>query len=178
MPFMLYDVAQQTGYRLYTKVKNIQIAGNRGPLAAFQRKRNGARQVPFKWHATSADIVAEIGGSPTQEIVIDLKPNDLKKVSLYRLLDIWGFSYAKWSSLALLLETIFGDRNEHDVKGFKHRFDDRHADRLLVGEFLYVQGGVTSGTWNWGQVGRVNGALLGKEAFIFLAGELGKKLCC
>src|SRR5262245_7642546 len=33
---------------------------------------------------------------------------------------------------------------------------DRGSDRSLVGEFLYVQGGVTGGTWNWGMVGRVN----------------------
>lgn len=62
------------------------------------------------------------------------------------------------------------------MEKFKKQFDDRGADGSLVGEFLHLQGGVTGGTWNWGKVGRVNGALLWNDAFTYLVGDLRMKL--
>jgi hypothetical protein len=50
------------------------------------------------------------------------------------------------------------------------------AERDVVGEFLYVQGGTTGGTWNWGPVGSVNGALVWPDAFAYLCGELTRVL--
>lgn len=177
MPFMLYDVAERAGRLWYSHVGVVQIAGNTGPLASVARNRNTAGVIPFRWHASSDDLVAAIpNGSKGQEILIDLKPSAAKNVSLYRLLDVWGFSYENWTPLALRLETFFVDREEREAEAFKKQFDDSSAERSKVGEFLYVQGGVQGGTWNWGQVGRVNGALLWKDAFDYLVGELGKKL--
>lgn len=177
MPFMLYDVASSQGGKQYTYARTVAIAGNTGPLAAIHRARNLSRSTPFPWHAASQDIVAVIpGSSPTQEIVIDLKPNVAKNVSLYRLLDVWGFSYSDWTPLALRLEVLFGDLGHDDPSKFKQSFSDDGADRSLVGEFLYVQGGTGGGTWNWGRVGSVNGALLWRDAFDYLSGELSKTL--
>jgi hypothetical protein len=53
---------------------------------------------------------------------------------------------------------------------------DRDAERDQLGEFLYLQGGVKKGTWNWGMVGRVNGALLWPDAFAYLTDSLGRVL--
>lgn len=110
MPFMLYDVVGKDGYRQYMYLKNVQIAGNTGPLAAIEKNSNGARPSPFGWHASASDIVAAIPGTTAgQEILIDLKPNVSENVSLYRLTDVWGFSYDDWTPLALLLQTLFAD---------------------------------------------------------------------
>jgi hypothetical protein len=38
-------------------------------------------------------------------------------------------------------------------------------------EFLYVNGGAKGGTWTWGLVGRVNGALLWPDALRFYGSE-------
>ncbi len=43
------------------------------------------------------------------------------------------------------------------------------------GEFHYVQG-VVKGTWNWGMVGRVNGAILSRDAFDYLSKKLKEVL--
>jgi hypothetical protein len=173
MPFMLYDVAGQPGQERYTFVRVVQLAGSSGPLANFSRNANPTHQVPFGWHATADDVIRLLGGSPaTQAIVIDLKPRVTGNVSLYRLLCVWGFSAANWTPLGLCLRVLFSDRPEQNPLTFKNSFVDPGTDHTLVREFLYVQGGVSAGSWNWGMVGRVNGALLWPDAFDFLVAGL------
>lgn len=177
MPFGLYDVTRGSQANRYTFVRTAALAGGAGPLRQVQRSKNGAGITPHPWHADCDELVAAIPGTtPGQEIVIDLKPNVAQNVSLYRLLDVWGFSHAEWTPLALRLEVLFVDLTDEDPKLFKSSFSDEGADRSLVGEFLYVQGGTSVGTWNWGRVGSVNGALLWPDAFDYLSGELGKGL--
>jgi hypothetical protein len=108
-------------------------------------------------------------------LVIDLKPNVKRNVSLYEVLDVWGYSYHTWTPIAVCLRELYVDDEREDASTFKDQFDHAGTGHL-VGEFLYVQGGVGGGTWNWGMVGRVNGALLWRDAFAFLSGALGKRL--
>ena len=176
MAFLLYDVSQTDSYKHYKLVKKISLAGQ-GPLASIVKKRFHASSAPVPWHISSSDIIAEISGSPdSQEILIDLKPSVKKNISLYQLCDIWGYSYDEWTPVALLLESIFVDREIDDPAQFKRQFDDREAVRTRLGEFLYLQGGVNKGTWVWGPIGTVNGALLWKDAFTFLTSELAKHI--
>jgi hypothetical protein len=175
MPFLLFDVTQTGVSKQYTLVRTVPIAGKAGPLAATQRSKNTKGVTPFPWHAPAAEIVAAIGGAPTQEILIDLKPN-ATDVHLYRLLDVWGFSYEHWTPLGLVLEALFTGRTHNAPAHFKASFDDHDAERDIVGEFLYVQGGTAGGTWSWGRVGSVNGVLLWRDAFDYLSGEIKKTL--
>jgi len=169
VPFMLYQVRAKGSDHEYTYVRNAQIAGSRGPLAALQRRKNSGGVCPFPWHAAGREIVEGVlGAADGHEIVIDLKPYKTKTVSLYRVMNVWGYSYAEWTPIALHLESLF-DMAHHDPREFKKRFIDRGADRDQVGEFLYLQGGVREGTWNWGMVGRVNGTLLWPDAFASLS---------
>jgi hypothetical protein len=104
--------------------------------------------------------------------VIDLKPRQKGNLSLYWLRNLWGFTYDWWTPLALHLETIFVDREVQEPEKEKESLSDAQASRQQVGEFLYLQGGFRGGTWNWGMVGRVNGALLWADAFEYLIPEL------
>jgi hypothetical protein len=177
MPFMLYDTPQtRAGKKMYTKVRTVRIAGKKGPLFAIHEKKNPKKKSPFKWHATADEIVVAIGGRATQEILINLKPNVAKNVSLYRLVDVWGFSYERWTPLALRLEVLFADLPHEDPEKFMNSFEIKNRKRDCVGEFLYVQGGTDRGTWNWGRVGNVNGTLLWRPAFHYLCSELERTL--
>ncbi len=177
MPFLLYDLDGPPGREKYTLVSTFQLSGTRGAMARLVAARNVEKQVPFSWHATAAELIAVGRGQPTtQAIVIDLKPKVANNVSLFRLLDVWGYSYGSWTPLALRLQGLMADRQEPDPVAFKKSFIDPGDDHSLVGEFLYVQGGVNSGKWTWGMVGRVNGALLWKNAFDFLTGALARGL--
>ena len=177
MPFLLSDVAEGPGGRTFRLAETVKVAGNKGPLARLQAARNPGGASPFRWHVTAAEVVAAIpGGKPGQELVVDLKPEDASKAALFRLLDVWGFSYPKWTPLALRLECLVGNYDETNPTTFEEAPRAPGSGRNLVGQFLYVQGGTAGGTWNWGKAGRVSGALLWPEAFAYLAGELGKAL--
>jgi len=177
MPFLLYDVSDGPAGRTYHLVGEVKIGGNSGPLPRLQAARNPNGVCPFGWHAALADLLAAVPGSrPGQEIVLDLKPGDESDVSLCRLRDVWGFSYATWTPLALRLECLFGDYDAENPTCFREAPPQSRPRRSALGMFLYVQGGVSGGTWNWGKAGRVNGALLWPDAFAYLARELGAAL--
>ena len=178
MPFLLYDTAvSPAGKKRYKQVTTVPIAGKRGPLAALHAKKNPQGKVPFGWHATAAEIVGELRGGGNQEVLINLKPNGRNNVSLYRLLDVWGFSYVDWTPLAVRLEVLFADRHHKNPEKFMQSFQiANHKSGNYVGEFLYLKGGTARGTWTWGQVGRVNGALLWKDAFNYLSRNLKRSM--
>jgi hypothetical protein len=178
MPFMLYDTARtRSGKKKYTELGTVSIAGNRGPLAALHKKKNLKKKSPFKWHAPAAEILGALNGDAQQEVPINLKPNGVQNVSLYRLLDVWGFSYEDWTPLAIRLEVLFADRQHKNPVEFMKSFEVPSNQRGdFIGEFLYLRGGTAGGSWNWRQVGRVNGALLWHDAFDYLSGNLRKKL--
>ncbi len=181
MPFYLYNVAASSSGRSFAQGAEVKLAGNTGPLAALALRSPSNSDVPNKWHATGTEIVTQILASnpklsPATDIVIDLKPRQ-KVVSLFRLLDVWGFSSNGWTPIALHLEALFDDEND-DPGPFKKAFHVPSRKCESVGEFLYLQGAAAKDTWNWGKIGRVNGTLLWPDAFAYLAGELRKVLRC
>jgi hypothetical protein len=173
MPFFLYKTGPEpTGLR-YTQVSEISLAGTSGPLFEFARRENTNKVSPFAWHATESTLLAVLGhSSDDNAIVIDLRPRDTDRVSLYRLCDVWGYSYDGWTPVSLRLQSLFVETAQPNPSDFKLRFIDFGEEHSFVAEFLYLQGGVREGTWNWGMVGRVNGALLWKDAFDYLTGDL------
>ncbi len=177
MPFMLYQLTGESGREQYKFVRALRLAGQSGALGRLVRTLNPEKRIPLKWHVTAKKLIQLLGGSPTdQAIVFDRKPGATGRVSLYRLLDVWGFSYANWTPLALRLRVLFADRKEANPFAFKHAFIDPGTEHSLVGEFLYVQGGVSEGTWNWGRGGRDSGVLLWSDAFDFLSSALKQSI--
>lgn len=177
MPFYIYDVTASGASRKYSRVRRISIGGKHGPLAAMVQEMNTKGQSPFQWHVSSSQILERLSGSgASQEIVVDIDPNNKEKGTLYRLRDIWGFSEQTWTQVAVLFESIHEHKPVPDVLEFKKSFDDRDAANELRAEFLYLRGGVTGGTWNWGRHGSVNSVLLSRDAYRYFTGELGKFL--
>lgn len=177
MSFMLYHISGESGHEQYKFHRGIRLDGRKGPLAMLCHSLNAEKRIPFKWHASSKKIIQSLGGSPTEQaIVFDLKPRATGRVSLYRLLDVWGFSFSNWTPLALRLRALFADQKEANPFAFKNSFLDPGTDHSLVGEFLHVRGGAAEGTWHWGRVGRLHGAFLSCDAFNFLSAALKQSI--
>jgi hypothetical protein len=177
MPFMLYRVSGEAGREQYKYERRIRLDGPSGVLAAFSRSLNPEKRFPLKWHVTSKKLIQFLGGSPTEQaIVYDSRPRSAGKISLYRLLDVWGFTYASWTPLAMRLRVLFADREEANPFAFKSMFIDPGTGHSLVGEFLSIQGGASEGTWKWGKARRDGGTFLWSDALEFLSSALKQSI--
>jgi hypothetical protein len=177
MPFIVYKWEKdETGFRIFERLENVSLAGN-GPIASYVCDLHRTKGItPLPWHITEGEILDRLRKSPDHHaLIIDLKPTVKNTVSLYQLKGIWGFSYEVWTPIAVRLETLFVDKSHPDPKEFKQRFDDKECVRDPVHEFLYLQGGIDGGSWSWGPVGSVNGALLYPDAWDYFVRILQEK---
>ena len=165
MPFLLYEV-DETG--TYQQVRGIALAGRHGPLL-----RHMDETCPHggPWHLPERRLIELLGcDDPAKHaVVIDLKPRQKGNISLYRLRDVWGHRGDGWSPLALRLETLYVDHEHPEPDQFKRCFRVPEGTGELVHEFLYL-----GANWNWGMVGRVNGALLWPGAFDYFVDQIVK----
>jgi len=92
---------------------------------------------------TDGDILSLLNVErPTKHrILVDLKPSDRSKVSLYRLRDVWGYSADNWTPLALRLEGLLIDKRRDNPSRFKQAFVGPIETKDFVYEFLYLNGG-------------------------------------
>jgi hypothetical protein len=90
-------------------------------------KLSPAQGEPCKWHV---DVISELGGHPKYQdstLVIDLKPKQNKKnLSLYEVMDVWGFSDHGWSPILVRLDGLFVDAEPSavDRNNFLRRGDE------------------------------------------------------
>jgi hypothetical protein len=165
MPFLLYRFDPHPGeYRL---IRGIRLAGKNGPFKAVFDDLGGP-----EWHLMDTHILRLLEEPEPEEhrIVIDLKPNAQREVSLYRLRDVWGYTEAGWTPLALRLESLYADSSQDNPSAFKHAFVEP-PDRYFIYEFLYLKG-----NWNWGRVGGVNGAMLWPDALRYFFKAINRQV--
>ena len=187
MPFYLYQKERiNAESSSYIRQEGIRLAGKNviyNSLIKTGQLIESQDQGDFEWHLSDYDLLSTAidqylseSASPNDyAIVIDLKSGGKERVSLYELKDIWGYSYSlDYTPIALRLEPLVVDFDHPNPDDLKQRFYAFDSLREHVYEFLYLQGGAgkDSGTWNWGQVGSVNGALLWPDALKFFFKEI------
>lgn len=121
------------------------------------------------------DLLVGVGGDPvSQAVVVDLKPHARDIVNLYLMRGIVGYSYADWTPLCFLFERLFDDRPEPNPERFKQRFTCKEGFQgTRTVSFVYLRRGTQRGkAWNWGHIGRVNGAILFPDAWRFFDREI------
>jgi len=122
------------------------------------------QEEPYRWHV---DVVTELGARPEypgNTLIIDLKPKQNKtNVSLYEVMDVWGYSSSGWSPILLRLNGLFVDANPASID----RMDFVRREVELEGpiyEVLYLDGSVKSGkiigSWKPPPASPTNSALL------------------
>ena len=71
-----------------------------------------ARTEPFRWHVNVIDDLGSSSEYLGNTLVIDLKPKQKQtNVSLYEVMDVWGYSDNGWSPILLRLNGLFVDQN-------------------------------------------------------------------
>lgn len=118
----------------------------------------------YRWHV---NVVHELGTNPeypNSTLIIDLKPKQNKSnLSLYEVMDVWGYSSHSWTPILLRLNGLFEDEDPAliDRKDFV-RGDDEIDGPIY--EFLYLNGSVNNGkivgSWSTPPASTTNAALL------------------
>lgn len=100
---------------------------------------------PYKWHV---DVIYELGGHPeylNSTLLIDLKPKKNKtNLSLYEVMDVWGYSASGWSPILIRLNGLFVDENPSTVNRDNFLRKDAEIDGPIY-EILYLDGSVSEG---------------------------------
>jgi hypothetical protein len=122
---------------------------------------------PYAWHI---DIVPELDAQAdyrSSSLIIDLKPKQNKSnLSLYEVLDVWGWSEHGWTPILLRLNGLFVDENPETFN--RDDFVRNHTDiDGPIYEFLYLSGSVKNGKlyglWIAPPASPTNAALLWPE---------------
>ncbi len=100
---------------------------------------------PYCWHV---DVLAELDAQPEYRsgtLIIDLKPKQNKtNVSLYEVMDVWGWSEHDWTPILLRLGGLFVDESPEKIDRESFVRDDADIDGPIY-EFLYLVGSVKNG---------------------------------
>jgi len=162
----LYTLADGPGNTVYQLIRRIKLTAESGAIASFVREARGTE--PGGWRMSERDLLVGVGGDPESDaVVVDLKPHARDIVNLYLMRGIVGYSYAEWTPLCFLFERLFDDQPEPDPESFKQRFtrEEGFGGTRAV-SFVYLRHGTQGGeAWNWGHIGRVNGAILFPDAW-------------
>ncbi len=172
MSFLLYKLEGEHRHLKYCR--QVQLAGKLGPIAELAREKapqGGA------WHAPERQFLVAAAARPGDHaLIIDLKPRDKQAAHLYWLRNVWGFTYGVWTPLLFQLEELHPTTHPHGGPAkLKEGFPVPEGPRDIVHEFLYVNGGHRGGTWKWGMIGHVNGALLYSDALEYFLGALSRR---
>jgi len=162
-----YNKSQiENGVFRYEFAKQISLFGcNNGFIPwLLQLQTQSDKNEPYLWHLNVQEALALTDEYPNSTLVIDLKPKQNKtNLSLYELLDVWGYSYSGWTPILLHLEGLFVDADPNSV----NRNDFVKAENEIEGpiyEVLYLDGSVENGkivgTWNAPPASPTNAALL------------------
>lgn len=156
----------ENGVFRYEFVEPISLFGcNNGFIPwLLQGQTLSDQNEPYLWHLNVQEALAKTDEYPGSTLIIDLKPKQNKtNLSLYELLDVWGYSDSGWTPILLHLGGLFVDADPNSV----NRNDFVIAENKIDGpiyEVLYLDGfiknGKIVGTWNAPPASPTNAALL------------------
>lgn len=172
--YALYEKQfQGLGHRYIFK-KQVSLFGcNRGYIPRLLKIcLKGEASEPLPWHINISKAMKDVG-QLNDSLIINLKPNSSKpNLSLYEVVDVWGYSDYGWTPIMLYLRGLFVDADPNAI-------DDR--DFLLMPKevegpifsMMYlsgtVKGGSIQGRWTPPGPSPTNSVLLWPNTFNYFA---------
>ena len=166
--YALYNKAQSKGLTRYRFRKQVSLFGcNSGYVPWLLSKQlTSDSSEPVRWRVNIGDSLKNVG-QDNQTLIIDLKPKN-KYLSLYEVLNVWGYSASGWTPVLLHLSGLFidQDRGHYDKKDFI-RTPEEVNDPIF--SMMYLQGtindGQLEGKWTTPGPGATNSVLLWPDVF-------------
>lgn len=137
MPFLIYE---RTDVGTYRRVGQVNLGGVHGPFA--QHVHEAAAGATLTWHLSEAEVPLHFHRDSERHVfVIDTDPSNPATVAIYRLRDVWGYSYARWTPIMLRLSVIYHDEPAENPAAFREEFPLPDGLGEDVFTFLYLRGG-------------------------------------
>jgi hypothetical protein len=123
---------------------------------------------PYLWHLDVQKALERTEEYQRSTLIIDLKPKQHKtNVSLYEVMDVWGYSSSGWTPILLHLGGLFVDADPTSVNRNDFIISNNEIEGPIY-EVLYLDGsikdGKLDGTWNAPPASPTNAALLWPDA--------------
>lgn len=154
-------------------VDEVSLAGHNVIYNQWKKKGEPRNE---GWQINSNDLENELQNLVDADyrslVLIDYDPSGKEEVVLLQVKDIYAYTYASkdtgevwWTPIMLRMQKVFGRELQNELsdkqrKDLISNFNAEYQEEVI--EFLYLQGEKRG--WNWGMVGRVNGALIPPEA--------------
>lgn len=168
--YALYDKTGDTGSARYRFLKKISLFGcNNGYVPRLLRQQLTADlSQPLSWHLNIESSLQAIG-QDGQTFIIDLKPNSsAPNLSLYEVLNWWGYSDSGWTPILLHLRGLFIDENPGRSDRYDFTRNPEETDDPIF-SMMYLRGTVTNGQlagrWTPPGPSPTNSVLLWPKAF-------------
>ena len=179
--YALYRKSKGAGRASFEFIKKCSLFGCRQgliPRLLGKRIPEGQNE-PFTWHVPIEDALNETNECPESTLIIDLKPKQHKtNLSLYELIDVWGFSSHGWTPILLHLSGLFVDVDPKTVD--RNAFAIENCERSgPIYEVLYLTGGIRNGSiegkWVPPPASPTNAALLWPETLRFFVESIRQR---
>lgn len=163
--YAIYKKQCENGTSKFIYLEKTALFGcNVGLIPRILRNSMSSEQAePYLWHIPIEKALKE-NGYPNSTIIIDLRPNKNEvDLSLYELLDVWGYSSSGWTPIMLHMRGLFVDEDSTKYNRYDFKIADCEREEPIY-EFLYLQGSVSNGElydkWTAPPVSPTNAALL------------------
>ena len=174
--YFLYQKETIGDTTAFQRSQQVSLAGSRsGIIVQYLREiLNRSDTEPLEWHIPVDDIFRKLN-LKGNSLVIDAKPNSKKELSLFDVINIWGYSSHNWTPILLELKQILEDDiNKYDRTNFTL---ENYNDDQSVFTFLYLHGSVKNGritdTWVFPGPSPTNSVLLWPKALEFFTNKMG-----
>jgi len=173
MSFLLCDVTSTGGSESYAVIEELKLEGRNGALHRIEHSRNAGAQAGFGWHAAEADLLTAVLANPMHHaIVLGTKGRAKNARSMYRVMDVWGYTMQAETPIALRLRPLVEEHVPADASAFDRQFNAYLRSAAPVVTFLSLIGGVSGGSWAWSSPGRLNPIMLPLAAFMYFESAL------
>ncbi|MBI5646612.1 MAG: hypothetical protein HY962_06740 [Ignavibacteriae bacterium] len=170
--YALYNKTGENGSIQYRFQEGISLFGcNKGYIPWLLANQLTAElSEPLSWHVNIENSLKAVG-QDNQTLVIDLKPNSkLPNLSLYEVLDVWGYSGSGWTPILFHHGGLFID--EDPIRFDKNNFVRWSAEvDTPIFSMMYLRGtvkdGRLNGKWTPPVPSPTNSVLLWPGAFEF-----------
>lgn len=125
--------------------KQISLLGCKsGYIPYLVSKQLSGKSEPMYWHININNSFNSIN-QKDQALIINLKPNSKNpNLSLYEIMDVWGYSSSGWTPIMFYLRGLFIDENPDNFNDADFRRDLNEIDDPIF-SMTYLSGTIKDG---------------------------------